>query len=208
MSIFYALIAKFPDIVLSEYSEYKGNFMQIIRIFLKKIPQISQLLEISYDNYILSSISDNNLIFFCLTENLPSNLIYFFLSDLKFKIYEKYNQNEILKMSAYQLSSFNSEINNVINYYMTSPRFTLSGEEISDNILIDIIKRDVEEFISRKNKVGLIIMKNDNNDDINMNNKNYLNNIRLNFPSETQQRIQMFIACLIIFFLIYIFYII
>ena len=40
------------------------------------------------------------------------------------------------------------------------------------------------------------------------NNKNYLNNIRLNFPSETQQRIQMFIACLIIFFLIYIFYII
>ena len=103
MSIVYALIAKFPDIVLSEYSEYKGNFMQIIRIFLKKIPQISQLLEISYDNYILSSISDNNLIFFCLTENLPSNLIYFFLSDLKFKIYEKYNQNEILKMSAYQL---------------------------------------------------------------------------------------------------------
>ena len=182
--------------------------MQIIRIFLKKIPQISQLLEISYDNYILSSISDNNLIFFCLTENLPSNLIYFFLSDLKFKIYEKYNQNEILKMSAYQLTSFNSEINNVINYYMTSPRFTLSGEEISDNILIDIIKRDVEEFISRKNKVGLIIMKNDNNDDINMNNKNYLNNIRLYFPSETQQRIQMFIACLIIFFLIYIFYII
>ena len=208
MSIFYALIAKFPDIVLSEYSEYKGNFMQIIRIFLKKIPQISQLLEISYDNYILSSISDNNLIFFCLTENLPSNLIYFFLSDLKFKIYEKYNQNEILKMTAYQLTSFNSEINNVINYYMTSPRFTLSGEEISDNILIDIIKRDIEEFISRKNKVGLIIMKNDNNDDINMNNKNYLNNIRLYFPSETQQRIQMFIACLIIFFLIYIFYII
>ncbi len=213
MSIFYGLIAKYPDIVLSEYSDYHGNFMQIIRILLRKIPKKDSLLEMSYDNYILSFISDNYLTYLCLTENFPSNLIYFFLSDLKFKIYKKYNINEIKDMNAYQLTSFNSEINYVINHYINSPRFTLSGEEITEDIGIKIIKKDVDEFISKSNKINLIILKNDENY-INLNNSNLLyenSNKRitiLNFPSENQQRFQMFIACLIVFFLIYIYYII
>ena len=187
--------------------------MQIIRILLRKIPKKDSLLEMSYDNYILSFISDNYLTYLCLTENLPSNLIYFFLSDLKFKIYKKYNINEIKDMNAYQLTSFNSEINYVINHYINSPRFTLSGEEITEDIGIKIIKKDVDEFISKSNKINLIILKNDENY-INLNNSNLLyenSNKRitiLNFPSENQQRFQMFIACLIVFFLIYIYYII
>ena len=214
MSIYYGLIAKSPDIVLSEYSDYHGNFMQIIRVLLRKIPKKECLLEISYDNYIFSLISDNYLTYLCLSENLPSNLIYFFLSDLKFKFYKKYKINEIKDMNVYELISFNSEICNVINHYINSPRFTLSGEEITENIRIKIIKNDVNEFISKSNKIKLIILKNDENN-INLDNSNLLqyenSNKRitsLNFPSENQQRFQMFISCLIIIFLIYIYYII
>ena len=37
MSIFYALIAKNFDVILSEYTEHTGNFQQITRILLYKI---------------------------------------------------------------------------------------------------------------------------------------------------------------------------
>ena len=36
MSFIYSLIARDPDIVLCEYTEYTGNFMQIARLILQK----------------------------------------------------------------------------------------------------------------------------------------------------------------------------
>ena len=37
MSILYSLISKDLGVVLSEYTEYSGNFQQITRMILKKI---------------------------------------------------------------------------------------------------------------------------------------------------------------------------
>ena len=37
MSIIYSLVAKNPDVVLTEYTEYKGNFQQISRIVMRKM---------------------------------------------------------------------------------------------------------------------------------------------------------------------------
>lgn len=39
MSIIYSLIAKDFGVVLSEYTEYSGNFQQITRMILKKVHQ-------------------------------------------------------------------------------------------------------------------------------------------------------------------------
>lgn len=48
MSILYALIAKEPDVVLCEYTDYSGNFQQITRIILRKIKKESKY-TIDYD---------------------------------------------------------------------------------------------------------------------------------------------------------------
>jgi hypothetical protein len=37
MSFIYSFIARDPDIVLCEYTDYNGNFMQITRMVLLKI---------------------------------------------------------------------------------------------------------------------------------------------------------------------------
>jgi hypothetical protein len=37
MSIVYALVARSPDIVLSEFTEFSGNFEQNTRLLLKNI---------------------------------------------------------------------------------------------------------------------------------------------------------------------------
>ena len=48
MSILYALVAREPDKVLSDYTEYSGNFQQISRIILQKIKQGDRC-TVSYD---------------------------------------------------------------------------------------------------------------------------------------------------------------
>ena len=42
MSFVYSLLAKDPDIVLCEYSDYEGNFFQITRVVLQKIKKNSK----------------------------------------------------------------------------------------------------------------------------------------------------------------------
>ena len=60
MSIFYALIAKNFDLILSEYTDYTGNFQQITRMLLYKIKininkynnnNNKSIFLIQYDNY-------------------------------------------------------------------------------------------------------------------------------------------------------------
>ena len=48
MSIIHALIARHPDVVLVEHSEYSGNFLQISRLVLQNIKKESSV-SIIYD---------------------------------------------------------------------------------------------------------------------------------------------------------------
>jgi hypothetical protein len=50
MSLIHALIAREPDVVLCEHSEYTGNFLQISRLVLQKTKPDSTA-SITYDKY-------------------------------------------------------------------------------------------------------------------------------------------------------------
>ena len=50
MSILYALISKDQDVVLTEYTEYSGNFQQITRALLRKVHTNTKY-TIEYDKY-------------------------------------------------------------------------------------------------------------------------------------------------------------
>ncbi len=52
MSIIHSLIARYPDIVLCEHSEYSGNFQQISRLILQKV-NVDRKYSIVYDKYII-----------------------------------------------------------------------------------------------------------------------------------------------------------
>ena len=44
MPIFYSLIAKNYDLILSEYTDYAGNFQQITRMLLYKIKKLDKIM--------------------------------------------------------------------------------------------------------------------------------------------------------------------
>lgn len=63
MSIFYALIAKNYDLILSEYTDYTGNFQQITRMLLYKIKMnIKNIIIIVITFFIFNMINMNIII--------------------------------------------------------------------------------------------------------------------------------------------------
>jgi hypothetical protein len=55
MSIIYALVSRSPDVVLSDQSDYTGNFVIISRQILKKIQKNKKVI-IEYDRFVIELI--------------------------------------------------------------------------------------------------------------------------------------------------------
>lgn len=51
MAIIYALIARSKKVILTEYTEYSGNFSQITLMILEKL-EPNKMLVIDYDKFI------------------------------------------------------------------------------------------------------------------------------------------------------------
>lgn len=173
MSIFYALIAKNYDLILSEYTEYTGNFQQITRMLLYKIKininksnnsEKGKITIIQYDNYLINYLIKDNLIFLCMSfneqinynnsqikkhsiHNNNQNIIYAFLFDMKKFFNTQYSQQEIDTFKSYELQEFDKTINLLMNYYNSKPKFTKSGLPIEN-----IINEDENVIIDNINK--------------------------------------------------------
>jgi hypothetical protein len=164
MSILYALIAKNFDLILTEYTEYSGNFQQITRILLYKIKinynkynneNSKGLYSIKYDNnYEFNYLIKDNLVFLCMAftdnnnnynnspinysindnNNINQNLVWAFLFDVKKFFYTEYTPLEIDKFKSYELQEFEKTLYLLMTYYNAKPNFTKSGLPI-DNIM-------------------------------------------------------------------------
>lgn len=116
MSIILSLIAKFPDIVLCEYSEFSGNFHQITRVVLQKLkPNCKYLFE--YGKYKYYYINENKITYLCLCDGMSDDAAFAFLGDLKKKLLQDYEIEKILSLNANQLKSFTDELKNLMVYF-------------------------------------------------------------------------------------------
>ena len=189
MSIFYALIAKNFDLILSEYTDYTGNFQQITRMLLYKIKininksnnnDKGKIYLIQYDNYIYNYLIKDNLIFLCMSFNVQinynnvqikkhsidnnnENLIYAFLSDMKKFFNTQYTIQEVVKFKSYELQEFDKTINLLMNYYNAKPNFTKSGLPI-DNIINEdenIIIENINKYFDTDEILNVSVVQNE-----------------------------------------------
>jgi hypothetical protein len=113
MSIISGLIAKHPDVVLCEHSDFMGNFRQITRIILQKLKPNCKY-SIDYEKYKFFYINENKITYLCLTEGISSSTAFSFLEDLKKKILNTYKNEELLSFKEYQLNGFTDELKGLI----------------------------------------------------------------------------------------------
>ena len=109
MSIILSLVAKFPDVVLCEYSDFVGNFLQITRIILQRLKPNCKY-SIDYDKYKFFYINENKITYLCLSDGISSDSAFCFLNDLKKKILKSYDIDDLLSKNANQLSGFTEEL--------------------------------------------------------------------------------------------------
>ena len=189
MSIFYALIAKNFDLILSEYTDYTGNFQQITRMLLYKIKininkinsnNNRNMFSIQYDNYIYSYLIKDNLLFLCMSFNdqinynnsqlnnysrndNSQNITYAFLFDVKKFFNTEYLPHQIEKFKSYELEEFDKTLYLLMNYYNTKPLFTKSGIPI-DSIMNEdekIIVDNINKYFDSDEILNIIVVQNE-----------------------------------------------
>ena len=226
MSIFYSLISKNFNIIISEYTDYTGNFQQITRILLFKLKnKYDKIGIIRYNKYIYSYITEKNLIYLCISDNQDDdinindniylqikqkeiNIIFSFLTDLKKYFHSRYSNEKIEQLKSYEITEFDKTICFLMNYYNNKPVVTKGG------ILIDkIFDKDqslkidnINDYLETYEIINIIIIKNEFVNNIILTNKNPLlssYNCKKKFASNLKIGLKIFFCIFVFFLLIY-----
>ena len=179
MTIFYSLIARNYDLILSEYTDYTGNFQQITRILLYKLKLIGQnkadnLFCIPYDNYQFNYIITDDLLYLCMSYKDNMNisqknylneniLIYAFLLDLRKFFLTQYNFEDIQKSHSYEYQDFDNSIHLLLEYYNERPSFTKSGLPVYNFINEDknVIIENLNKYFNSDETLNMTVFQNE-----------------------------------------------
>ena len=205
MSLIYSLIARAPDVVLCEHTEYSGNFMQIIRSILQKNIKTNSKCIISYDKYKIHYINTEGITYLCLSEELNDENAFAFLNDIKRKLL-KTNQNEtILSMNAFWLSNtFTDTLTQYMIYYNTHPLTTKGDEIITElNETKDAMIENIENLIDRENKMNMIVSKSENLNTFSMNISNVADSIRKSEEQKNNTKWFILLGVIILLIILY-----
>ena len=226
MSIFYSLISKNFNIIISEYTDYTGNFQQITRILLFKLKnKYDKIGIIRYNKYIYSYITEENLIYLCISDNQDDdinindniylqikqkeiNIIFSFLTDLKKYFHSRYSDERIEQLKSYEITEFDKTICFLMNYYNNKPVVTKGGILI-DNIFDkdQSLKIDnINDYLETHEIINIIIIKNEFVNNITLTNKNPLlssYNCKRKLKNNLKIGLKIIFFIFVFFFLIY-----
>ena len=166
--------------LLSEYTDYAGNFQQITRMLLYKIKKIGQnhvnnnIFCIPYDNYQYNYIITDDLLYLCMSfkdninisqkNYLDENiLICAFLFDLRKFFLTQYNYADIKKAKSYEYQDFDNTIQLLIEYYNVRPSFTKSGLPVYNLINEDknIIIENLNKYFNSDETLNMTVFQNE-----------------------------------------------
>ena len=195
MSIFYSLISKNFNIILSEYTNYTGNFQQITRILLYKLKnKYNNIGIIRYNKYIYSYIIEEKLIYLCISDNKDDddmnikdniylqikqkeiNIIFSFLDDLKKYFHSRYSNLRIEQMKSYEITESDKTICFLMNYYNNKPYLNQSGATIENIFDREETLRinNINDYLETHEIINIIIIKNELVNNVSLTNKNPL----------------------------------
>jgi len=192
MTIIYTLISKNFNVVLAEYTAHTGNFQQITRILLYKLKNNYRKRGIiRYNKYIYSYITEDKLIYLCISDSKDDdmkinnniylsskkkelNLLFSFLIDLKKHFQLKYKKNEIEKMRSYEINQFEKTISVLMDYYNNKPKETKEGDLILNisKLLNNLQINNINDYLNSQEIIDIIIIKNELINNVSLTNKN------------------------------------
>ena len=220
MTLFYALIARNYDLIISEYTEYSGNFQQITRMLLHKL-KISPtktnenndlITSIQYDKFIYNYIIEENILYLCMSFidseiNSNANYIIAFLDDLKKFFSAQYTKYEIDHFKSYEVD-FSGTIQSLMNFYNNKPKLTKSGLLIENYNEEETRIVNINNYFNNDEIIPITVVENDSYNSITVFKKNIVLSDYIN-KKEKIENIKIFVKILgVIFGFIFIMYLI
>lgn len=179
MSLICSLIARNKDIVLSEKTEFSGNFQQIMRIVLQKQVKENFKSIIQYDNYKIYYVNHNNITIMLLGEGLKDSIAFSFISEVEKGLLETVNEDELNNCNQFQLTKGTKILEKYMQYYNAGQITTTTGEIIEDlNLAKSIAIENIEKVLEREEKMKIIATKSENLQGCSMSLNTYSDSIR------------------------------
>jgi len=115
MPIIYSVVAR-GTTVLAEYSDAKGNFVQISHLILGKVNVAENgRKSYAYDQFFFFYVVENGLVYLCMADNqMKAGIAFAFLDDVKGRFLSTY-KDRYANASAY---TFNEEFSRTLNAQM------------------------------------------------------------------------------------------
>lgn len=167
-SIINALIANKDNQIITDYSSYHGNFLQIELLLLKKINN-STMGEIKFDNqYIFYFEKENEMTYMCLIKQkekcsfINSDSLYTLLYDLKHKFLDKYKNDNMQNSFAYKYQEFSKEIKPIVDFYNENDDYVKERvvQKLKRRILIN---NSINDYLDSKEKIEIQAEKDETN---------------------------------------------
>ena len=147
LSIIYAVISRNRKIILTDYTEYGGNFQQATLKLLSKIEKDS-VKEVQYSSYTVFFEDINDVTFMLIGENIKTEVAFSFLSDMKKKFFSQYDDKKIQNSFSYYLREFTSEIKTIVRFYEDNQTY-VKPDVLTDKNgrKINVEKKKIEDFL-------------------------------------------------------------
>ncbi|KEP46006.1 VAMP/synaptobrevin-like protein [Rhizoctonia solani 123E] len=163
MSLIHALVAR-ESTVLAENRSGKRDFSTAVSTILSKIPPNNSKLTYVWEQYLFHYVSENGLTFLVMADDAAGRRMPFtFIADLQQRFTTAYSRDQIEDAPAYGLNEFSPQIGKLIEQYNTAPPVDALSQAQQELAQVkDIMVHNVEQILSRGERIELLVDKTDN----------------------------------------------
>ncbi|KAH7825532.1 vesicle-associated membrane protein 7G [Monocercomonoides exilis] len=156
MPIIYSLIAR-NTIVLCESSTAKGNFPQVSRTILQKIPATDSKMSYIYEQYTFHYMVKSRICYLCLTEKeFGSREAFAFLSELQRRFTSQYRDG-VYSAATNGMREFASQLQQCMNEYSTQSINKLKQVQSDVDELRGVVEQNIDKILVRQEKIELLV---------------------------------------------------
>mmetsp|Transcript_7390 Transcript_7390/g.13770 ORF Transcript_7390/g.13770 Transcript_7390/m.13770 type:complete len:219 (+) Transcript_7390:1991-2647(+) len=160
-AIFFSIVVRDPDVVMAEFSKAQGNFPQITRNILPKLPRGGKFSYSYNSTFTFHYMTKHDLLFLCLADSsFSKRMSFLFLEDMSSKFIERYSGVYKTLIAFGANAEFSGVIRDRMNYFNTDPSadkveaLKASIDEVK-NIMVD----NIDKVLARGEKVELLVKK-------------------------------------------------
>uniref|UniRef100_A0A224XX87 Vesicle-associated membrane protein 7 n=1 Tax=Panstrongylus lignarius TaxID=156445 RepID=A0A224XX87_9HEMI len=163
MPILYSVVAR-GTIVLASYATCPGNFSEVTQQILAKIAPEDGKLTLSHNSYLFHYISENGIIYLCITDDVFERArAFMFLNDIKKKFTSMFGVRANTAIAYAMNNEFSPVLRTKIKIFTESKEFDSISKVNSElDELKNIMVRNIDDIASRGENLKLLYEKSEN----------------------------------------------